>query len=78
MTGGPAGGPPPEAERSDWTDQDLLTRDEAGGRIRAEIAETQARLDRTDPSRAEERAALERRLAALRAHAAASAGPSGA
>ncbi|TDC72002.1 hypothetical protein E1200_00075 [Actinomadura sp. GC306] len=80
MTAGPAGDPAggrPESERSDWTDQDLLTRGEAGDRIRAEIAETLARLDRTDPARAQERAALERRLAALRSHAAASPGPPG-
>ncbi|MFA1546058.1 hypothetical protein [Actinomadura chokoriensis] len=70
---------PPESERSDWTDQDLLTRHEAGERIRAEIAETEALLDAADPPRADERAALERRLAALRAHPfAAPSGPSGA
>ncbi|TDC91583.1 hypothetical protein [Actinomadura sp. 7K507] len=69
----------PESERSDWTDQDLLTRREAGERVRAEMAETQARLEATDPSQADERAALERRLAALRSHAAAApADPSGA
>ncbi|RSN64335.1 hypothetical protein [Actinomadura sp. WAC 06369] len=66
----------PGAERSDWTDQDLLTRREAGERIRAEIAETEALLAAAGPARAAERAALERRLAVLRAHpAAASAGP---
>jgi hypothetical protein len=69
----------PESERSDWTDQDLLTRREAGERVRAAIAETEALLEAADPARAEERAALERRLAALRAHAASSpTGPSGA
>jgi hypothetical protein len=34
----------PESERSDWTDLDLLTREEAHGRLLAEITETEARL----------------------------------
>ncbi|MFA1538172.1 hypothetical protein [Actinomadura monticuli] len=66
----------PESERSDWTDQDLLTRREAGERIRAAIAETEALLEAAGPARPGERAELERRLAALRAHASrTSAGP---
>lgn len=31
--------PRPESERSDWTDLDLLTRDEARERLQQEIAE---------------------------------------
>lgn len=57
----------PEPERYDWTDVDLLTREEAGERILAEIAETRARLDAATVP--EEREALERRLSALRAWA---------
>ncbi|MFE9924519.1 hypothetical protein ACFYQA_23945 [Streptomyces sp. NPDC005774] len=34
----------PEPERSDWTDLDLLTREEAYGRLREEIAATEAHL----------------------------------
>jgi len=34
----------PESERSDWTDLDLLTREEAHGRLLAEIADTDVRL----------------------------------
>jgi hypothetical protein len=53
----------PESERSDWTDLDLLTRDEAAGRLREEIAEIEPRLPEADPA---ERELLESRLRALR------------
>ncbi|MFE7792760.1 hypothetical protein [Streptomyces sp. NPDC057460] len=53
----------PQSERSDWTDLDLLTREEAAGRLRAEISETQERLAGTGDA---ERALLEARLRALR------------
>ncbi|MFJ8493007.1 hypothetical protein ACIRBZ_32370 [Streptomyces sp. NPDC094038] len=65
----------PESERSDWTDLDLLTREEAHGRLLAEIAETDVRLseldaaeasDASDPSAAAERDLLRSRLRALR------------
>lgn len=55
--------------RSDWTDQDLLTKDEARERLVDEIARTQIRLDEVsatahpdDP----EVIMLERRLNAMR------------
>ncbi|HWC80485.1 MAG TPA: hypothetical protein VG756_11025 [Pseudonocardiaceae bacterium] len=53
----------PESERSDWTDLDLLTREEAADRLREEITETEARLGDADPA---ERELLETRLRALR------------
>jgi len=55
----------PESERSDWTDLDLLTRDEATERLREEIAEIEPRLAGAgvDPA---ERELLESRLRALR------------
>lgn len=53
----------PESERSDWTDLDLLTREEAAGRLRAEITETEQRLAGAGDA---ERALLEARLRALR------------
>jgi hypothetical protein len=53
----------PEAERSDWTDLDLLTRDEAAGRLREEIAEIEQTLG--DATGAE-RELLDTRLHALR------------
>jgi hypothetical protein len=53
----------PESERSDWTDLDLLTRDEARDRLRDEIAEIEPRLPETDGA---ERELLESRLRALR------------
>ncbi|MEO3787566.1 hypothetical protein ABGB12_29925 [Actinocorallia sp. B10E7] len=53
----------PESERSDWTDLDLLTREEAAERVRAEITDVRARLDAE--SRPEARAALEQRLDVL-------------
>ncbi|MFQ6396279.1 hypothetical protein ACLMAJ_22745 [Nocardia sp. KC 131] len=56
----------PESERSDWTDLDLLTREEAYGRLQEEIGETEARLGELgDPDQAE-RELLEARLRALR------------
>ncbi|MDV3124514.1 hypothetical protein M1247_06285 [Mycobacterium sp. 21AC1] len=53
--------------RSDWTDQDLLTKDEARERLVEEIARTRTRLDGVraasgDPA---EIALLERRLNAM-------------
>jgi hypothetical protein len=56
----------PESERSDWTDLDLLTRDEAAGRLREEIAATVARLADAGDTDETERAPLETRLRALR------------
>ncbi|MEV7981787.1 hypothetical protein [Streptomyces sp. NPDC086519] len=58
----------PESERSDWTDLDLLTREEAHGRLVAEIAETEARLAQLGESASEaaERELLGTRLRALR------------
>ncbi|MCI3274472.1 hypothetical protein [Streptomyces cylindrosporus] len=56
----------PESERSDWTDLDLLTREEAHGRLLAEIADTDVRLAGLGESDAAERELLESRLRALR------------
>jgi hypothetical protein len=53
----------PESERSDWTDLDLLTREEAAGRLQEEIADIEPRLGDADPA---ERELLETRLRALR------------
>lgn len=61
--------PRPESERSDWTDLDLLTREEAHGRLQLEIVETQARLDELGDADRAERELLDRRLHALRAAA---------
>ncbi|MFC4499402.1 MULTISPECIES: hypothetical protein [Streptomyces] len=55
----------PESERSDWTDLDLLTREEAHGRLLAEIAETDARLAVLGGSERAERELLQSRLRAL-------------
>jgi hypothetical protein len=55
--------PRPASERSDWTDLDLLTREEASGRLQEEIAEIEPRLAEADPA---ERELLESRLHALR------------
>jgi hypothetical protein len=53
----------PESERSDWTEQDILTVDEASGRVDAEIEEAQQALENaTDPA---ERENIERRLRAM-------------
>ncbi|MER5436571.1 hypothetical protein [Streptomyces sp. NPDC002588] len=56
----------PESERSDWTDLDLLTRDEARGRLLAEIAETEVRLAGLGTADEAERELLLSRLRALR------------
>ncbi|MGW3650152.1 hypothetical protein [Streptomyces sp. NPDC000878] len=58
----------PESERSDWTDLDLLTREEAHGRLLTEIADTDVRLAElgTDDEAEAERDLLQRRLRALR------------
>ncbi|MGW2048881.1 hypothetical protein ACWCPF_27410 [Streptomyces sp. NPDC001858] len=56
----------PESERSDWTDLDLLTREEAHGRLRAEITETDARLAALGDADRAERELLRTRLRALR------------
>ena len=55
----------PRSERSDWTDQDLLTVAEALPRVAQAIAEVEAELAvETDPAG---RTELLRRLAAMRA-----------
>ncbi|MGW5715193.1 hypothetical protein ACWEVP_03435 [Amycolatopsis sp. NPDC003865] len=53
----------PESERSDWTDLDLLTRDEAAERLEEEIADIESKLG---DAGAAEREVLEVRLHALR------------
>ncbi|WP_433632218.1 hypothetical protein [Nocardia sp. CA-120079] len=60
----------PESERSDWTELDLLTREEAYGRLQEEIGEVQARLPELGAADAAERELLETRLRALREAAA--------
>ena len=52
---------------SDWTDQDLLTKDEARARLVGEIGRTRARLDELTATNADdpEIALLERRLNAM-------------
>lgn len=60
----------PESERSDWTDLDLLTREEAYGRLQAEIGEVEARLPELGAGDAAERELLDTRLRALRSAAA--------
>jgi prefoldin subunit 5 len=55
--------PRPESERSDWTDLDLLTREEATERLQEEIAEIEPRITDAEPA---ERELLESRLRALR------------
>jgi hypothetical protein len=52
---------------SDWTDQDLLTKDEARARLVDEIGRTRARLDELAATNADEReiALLQRRLNAM-------------
>jgi predicted nucleic acid-binding Zn-ribbon protein len=53
----------PESERSDWTEQDLLTIEEALPRLRDAIAEAEAEAAAvTDP---DQRDLLERRIAAM-------------
>lgn len=66
---------PPASERSDWTELDLLTRDEAGERLREEIAEVEARLAQLGHSDQAERSLMEARLRALRETAAELANP---
>lgn len=61
----------PEAERSDWTDLDLLTRDEAAERLEEEIAEVEGKLGDAEGA---ERELFESRLRALRDAAAELAG----
>ncbi len=52
--------------QSDWTDQDLLTKDEARERLAEEISRTRARLDEVRAGgQAAEIALLERRLHAM-------------
>ena len=53
---------------SDWTDQDLLTKDEARERLVEEISRTQARLSQLDAANSEDEAEitlLTRRLNAM-------------
>jgi len=55
----------PMHERSDWTEQDLLTIEEAAGRLEQEMEETRGALAAAiDP---DERANLARRLQAMEA-----------
>ncbi|WP_329263871.1 hypothetical protein OG223_49100 [Streptomyces sp. NBC_01478] len=56
----------PQSERSDWTDLDLLTRDEAYGRLQEEIALTDRRLAELGADDQAERELLDTRLRALR------------
>ncbi|WP_369032526.1 hypothetical protein [Streptomyces adonidis] len=56
----------PESERSDWTDLDLLTREEAHGRLLTEIADTDVRLAELGADDEAERELLQRRVRALR------------
>ncbi|WP_406464021.1 hypothetical protein OH768_50180 [Streptomyces sp. NBC_01622] len=56
----------PESERSDWTDLDLLTRDEAYGRLQEEIGLTVRRLAELGADDAAEHELLDTRLRALR------------
>jgi hypothetical protein len=56
----------PESERSDWTEQDLLTREEASSRLEVEIVETEARLAQLGSADETERELLGTRLRALR------------
>jgi hypothetical protein len=57
---------PPLSERSDWTEQDLLTREEASGRLKEEIVEVSTRLGRLGEPDQAERELLGTRLRALR------------
>ncbi|GAA4009017.1 MULTISPECIES: hypothetical protein [Streptomyces] len=67
----------PESERSDWTDLDLLTREEASERLRTEITETETRLAELGDGDRAERALIEPRLRALREAVDELAGPNG-
>jgi len=55
----------PESERSDWTEQDILTIPEAAGRLEQEIADVVAAL--AESSDSDEKSALKRRLRAIEA-----------
>ncbi len=59
----------PESERSDWTEQDLLTREEAHGRLVQEIDLVQTQLGDLGDGDKAERELLESRLRALRSAA---------
>ena len=67
----------PESERSDWTDLDLLTREEAHGRLLTEIADTDVRLAELGADDEAERELLQRRLSALHEAAEDLIGPTG-
>ncbi|WP_019546610.1 hypothetical protein [Streptomyces sulphureus] len=60
-----------DIDAADWVDDDLLTRDEAGERLRGEIDETRARLAELEgsaspvPAVADSVRLLRRRLSAL-------------
>jgi hypothetical protein len=57
--------PTPKSERSDWTDLDLLTLDEAAPRLAEAIAQAEAELDTIrDPTEREQAAA---RIAGMQA-----------
>lgn len=56
----------PESERSDWTDLDLLTREEASARLQEEMAEIGPRLAELGDAHPAERELLESRRRALR------------
>lgn len=56
----------PESERSDWTDLDLLTRQEASSRLQEELAEIESRLAELGEAHSAERELLESRRRALR------------
>ncbi|MQY21482.1 hypothetical protein [Nocardia macrotermitis] len=59
----------PESERSDWTELDLLTREEAHGRLVEEIEVVRNRLGELGEGDAAERDLLDSRLRALRSAA---------
>ena len=65
--GGDGVEPVEQLPRSDWTDQDLLTKDEARERLVGEIGRTRARLAKLENSNADdaEIALLTRRLNAM-------------
>jgi hypothetical protein len=54
----------PEADRSDWTEQDLLTREEALPRLEGAITSAMAEYESERDDRARE--AIAQRLAAMR------------
>lgn len=71
VTDGPDAHPIVQRPQSDWTDQDLLTKDEARERLVEEIARTRSRLEQIqtgpgDPARIDaETTLLARRLKAM-------------